>query len=124
MGLSRAIADARRFITAGGFEQIFTLTSPDGETEVEIKGIEATHHTAVNTEGVPVNSKNTRITVIEADLTDEDITTRDARGDLSMLNWIVEYTDKFGKAKTTKIVEQVPDDTLGILTFWLTDYKK
>ncbi len=124
MSLTAAIADLKKYITAGGFEQEFTFTSPDGLTEAEVKGIESTHHTSFDTEGRAVNTKNCRITVIEADLIAEGVTTRNSRGDVNLKNWIVEYTAKNGISQVKKIDEQLPDDTLGTLTFWLIDYKK
>ena len=122
--LDAAIQDARRILNSGGFEQIFTLTSPDGLTTGTVKGIEATIHVGINAEGVPVNSKNTRISLHESDLIAAGIPTRNTSGDLNMMNYIVEYTDRFGKDLTRIVQEQVPDDTLGVCTFWIGEFKK
>ena len=124
MSLTAAIADIKSILNSEDWSVSMAFTSPDTLHLATVNGIEATTGVGMNSEGKPINTKHTRITVCEADLVLEGITTRDSRGDVSMLNYLVDYTNKFGIKLNKKVIEQFPDDTLGTITFWLSDYKK
>lgn len=129
MSLDRAIRDFRRFITEGGFRIDLIFTSPvnfndsDGNSinSVTIKGLEATNFNSVGTDGVPVNSKNCRITFIEADLKALNYPVRNQSGEVNLQRHRVSYVDKFGITRNMKIKEVLPDQTIGSITAWLGD---
>ena len=82
------------------------------------------HFASLNTDGLPINSKNARITIIESDLIAFGYPVRDSKGEVNMLNHLVDYVDSTGNVKHMRIKEQMPDETVGSLTFYLGDYAK
>lgn len=116
-----AIEDIKRFTTDGGFEVDMTLTAPGGEA-IPVKSLATKHHNSVNTDGVPINSKNSHASFIESDLTDKGLTARDSRGEVNLRNWLVSFADSSGVTKNYKIIETMPDETLGIIVCILGDY--
>jgi hypothetical protein len=89
---------------------------------VIIKGLAAKHFTSMSTEGLPINSKSARITIIEKDLTALNYPVRDAREEVNLINHFVDYIDATGKLKHMRIKEQMPDETVGTITCFLGDY--
>ena len=153
MSLSRSINDFKRFTTGGGFQVSLKFTSPVNFTAIDsvhfallsselislngallstfgeeiksivVNGLESTHHTGISTDGLLVHTKNARITFIEADLVALNYPVRNAKGEVSLMDHYVEYTDKFGILRQMRIKEVLPDQTIGIITAWLGDIK-
>jgi hypothetical protein len=121
MSLSRAKADMKRFITAGGFEVAITLTPVGGEA-TDVTGLATKHHNSISTDGIPINSKNTHISLIESDLTDKGITVRDSAGEINLRNWLVSFPDSSEVSKNYIVKETMPDETLGVIVCILGDY--
>jgi hypothetical protein len=129
MSLQAAISDFKRFTSNGGFSVPITLTSPVAFifnsvsiTSINIKGIAAKHFTDLSTEGLPINSKNARITIIESDLIAFNYPVRNAKGEISLINHFIDYADSTGIVKHMRIKEQMPDETVGSITCFLGDY--
>jgi hypothetical protein len=95
MSLARAKYDWLRFSTNGGFEVVATLTPPSG-LPLLVKGLGFKHHTSIDTDGVPINSKNAHISFIESYLTDLEYTVRDTNGDINLRNHRVSFADSSG----------------------------
>ena len=121
MTLARAIYDAKRFITAGGFEVDLALTPPGGYP-ITVKGIAMKHHNSISTDGLPINSENSHISIIESSLVEEGFITRDAAGKVNLRNYIVEYCDATGIERKSIIKETMPDETLGLIVCILGNY--
>jgi hypothetical protein len=138
MSLASAVRDIRRFVTSGGFEVSMTLTSPVSFTphgeeptyqqiaewpdSVIVKGIESTINAEVSTDGLPINSRNTRITIIEADLKDMNYPVRNSRNEIALTGHLVDYVDKFGVQKHMKIKDTMPAESVGTITCFLNEY--
>jgi hypothetical protein len=121
MSLERAITDWKRFTLNGGFEVDITLTPPVGDP-VSVKGLGTKHHNSVGTDGLPINSKNVHISLIESDLTEKGITVRDVNGEVNLRNYLANFIDSSGVLKNYIIKETFPDETVGVITCILGDY--
>lgn len=121
MSLPQAKFDWQRFTNNGGFGVDLTLTPPGGEPFL-IKGLATKHHNSIGTDGLPVNAKNVRISIIESDLVSLEYPVRNLKGEVSMLKHLVSYIDSTGSAKNFIIKETMPDETIGLITCILGDY--
>lgn len=121
MSLDRAKYDWNRFSVSGGFEVNATLT-PSGGEPVLVKCLGTKHHNSINTDGIPINSKNTHISLIESYLTGLGLTVRDSSGEINLRNWLVSFADSSGVSKDYIIKETMPDETVGVITCILGDY--
>lgn len=84
--------------------------------EVEVMGMATRHHLGIDPDTrTLVNSRNTQCTVSEELLTEQGFETRNASGDVSMLNVYVRYNDGTGTERTYKISQVYPDDTIGLI---------
>ncbi len=122
MTLERAKEDIKRIIKTGGFEVDATLKHHSGTPSVNIKVTASKHHNSIDSDGLPSNTKNVHITLVESDLTDESYPVRNANGEVSLLNHLVDYADSTGNIKNYSISETFPDETLGIIVCILNDY--
>ena len=121
MGLDQAIADVKRF-TQNGFSREIVFTTPDGQTTATVRGLVSKHNLSINPDtGVPVNSRNTHIYVVESVLTDEDYTTRDANDEIDLKRHRVTWTDASETSYTYLIDEVMPSHTVGLLVMTLGD---
>lgn len=115
MSIDRAIRDAKKFVTQGGFAVPLTLTIPNAESDVVINGIASRHHVEFDQDGYPVNSTNAHILLSESALIDEGLTVRNSRGEIALEGWRVTWTDGTGTARTYKIVQTKPSETFGLI---------
>ena len=118
--LDMAISQARQIINNGGFEVELTIT-PTGLDPVVIKGLATKHSQGFTTDGFPVISDNAHCSFAEKDLNDLGITTRSAKGTVTVKNWLVSWVDAIGTNVYT-MSEPGPDNTLGIIRVTLTNY--
>ena len=115
-----ARSDFKDVINSEGVECTFT---PSGSVDsLNIRGLFASHHNSINTDGVPINAKTTRLTIIEKDLTDHDYVTRNSKGYVSMKDHKVSFIDASGVLQYFIVNEVFPDNTLGVITLILGDY--
>lgn len=121
MSLSRAKYDWNRFTVNGEFKVDITLIPPGGDP-VSITGLGIKHHNSINTDGIPVNSKNAHITLIESDLVDNGITVRDSNKEVNLKNYLVSFKDSSDVSKNYIIKETMPDETVGVIVCILGDY--
>lgn len=123
--LERARRDMQRITSdkSGGFAVEITFTSPDGSTAT-INGLHTKHHTAIDTEGRPVNSKNAHISFSETLLNEQGYITRppDYNGEVNLKSHRVAVKDSTGTVKNYKIRQWFPDETLGLIVCILDDY--
>jgi hypothetical protein len=104
--------DALKYATKGGFEEDITLTTPDSNTVLNLKGLATKHWINFDTDGAPVNSKNAHICIPESDL---EIASYPARrnGEVYLRNHLVSVKDSTGVLKNYVIKEWFPNETLG-----------
>lgn len=123
MSLQFAREDYKQIVGAGEFSVNCTFTPP-GTSPVSktIKGIYSEINNSVNTDGVPVNAKQTRLTICESDLTAQSYTTRDASNRITLNKHLVVIADISGTNRTYIVNEVIPDRTFGGITIILGDY--
>lgn len=114
MSISRAIRDARRIVTGGGFNTPVTLTDPLG-VEHATQGVCSRHHLEFDTDGYPVNSTNAHILFSETALVDLGLTVRNANDEVDLNAWLATYVDGTGTTRIYKIVQTRPSETLGLI---------
>jgi len=129
MDMQSVMNDFRRFTNSGWSKVAITLTSPvafvyngDSITSITVQGMAAKHFVSLSTDGLPINSKNARITIIEADLVAFNYPVRNAKGEVNLVNHFVDYKDSTGILKYMRVKEQMPDETIGSITCFLGDY--
>lgn len=92
-------------------------------TEYVAKGIATRHHLGVDPDtGLTVNSRNVHCTISETLLTAQNYNTRNSKGDVNLVNSFVKYADATGVVRTYKIIEVLPDDSLGLIVCILSSY--
>jgi hypothetical protein len=121
MSLERAKYDWLRFSTNGGFQVAITLTPLSG-TPLSCVALATKHHNSIGTDGLPVNSKNVHISLIESYLVVLGYTVRDANQEVNLRNHKVSFADSSGVVKNYIIKETLPDETVGVITCLLGDY--
>lgn len=122
MSLARAKADWKRLLNNGGFGVDVTLTPPNSITSTIVKAIAIKHHNSIGTDGLPINSKNVHVSIIESDLITLNYTVRNVAGEVSLRNHRASFADSNGNAKNYIIKETFPDETIGLITCILGDY--
>lgn len=119
--IDKAKVDSKRYTQ----EISLTFYRVLGTGEKTIKGIATRHHLGIDGQtGERVNSRTTQCTITESLLTDQSYTTRDASGNVNLVNTYVKYADCTGVTKKYKIIQVFPDDTLGLITCVLGDLKQ
>lgn len=121
--LQAAKADALKYITAGGFEEEILITAPDGTLSLQINGYATKHHINFDTDGNPVNSKNVHICIGETDLAANNYPVRNAKGEVALRDHLVTFKDSSGLDRNYIVTEVLPDETLGLITCILSDFK-
>lgn len=124
MSLQFARDDYAAIIGAGEFSVQCTFTSLGTPAKTAIiSGLYAEHHTSISTDGMPVNSKTTRLTIVEKNLTDLTYTVRNSDNRVNLNNHKVAIADIKGTVRNYVIKESLPDNGLGGITLILADYK-
>lgn len=119
----RAKADAKRYITRGGFEENITLTNPDRSVTLVFTGYATKHFISYDADGLPINAKNAHITVDESILMTAMYPYRNNAGEVSLKGHVVTYPESSGVLKSYVVKDQRPDQTLGLIVLILGDYK-
>lgn len=124
MSLQFAREDYKSIVGAGEFSVLCTFTSL-GATPLTavVSGIYSEHHNSINTDGLPVNSKNVRLTVVESDLIAKGYPTRNTGSNqIKLFNHKVSFADIGGTTRNYVVKEIFPDFTVGGITLILGDY--
>ncbi len=119
--LNKVRQDALKYATEGGFEEDITLTTPNGLTVLNLKGLATKHWINFDTDGAPVNSKNAHITISESDLVTANYPVRSG-DEVFLRNHKVSVKDSTGSSKEYVIKEWYPNETLGLIVCILGDY--
>ena len=115
MSIDRAIRDARQIVTKGGFNVAITLTLPNVVDPVVVQGLASRHHIEFDENGYPVNASNSHLLLSENDLISLGLTVRNAKGNVALEGWLASWVDGTGTARTYKIVQTKPSETLGLI---------
>lgn len=121
--LDRAMRDAKRYITSGGFESEILLSTPNGSNQVTLSGLTSKHHIAFDTDGNAVQSKTAHITIDENILISNDYPVRNSIGEVYLIRHRVSVKDSTGITKQYIITENFPDEALGLISCILADFK-
>jgi hypothetical protein len=128
MGLyDDCIRDAARYTSdaISGFGVPVTFTDSNG-VSVTVNALHAKHHTAVDDNGALVSSKTANVSVSESVLKEASpsFLIRDpSTKNVVMKGYKVVVKDSSGQTCYYKIMQQFPDETIGLLVFTLMDYK-
>ena len=122
--LARARLDIQR-IVRGEFSSSVTFTNLDTVPKVvSVRALASKHHFSIDAStGMPVNSKNSHVSVDESALTTQGYTTRNAGGEVSLRMHYISYADSTGLIKNYRINEAMPDETLGLIVLTLGDFE-
>jgi len=121
--LEIARQDWLNITSSGGFESEFTLTTPTASNTATINGL-VIHISAVFDfdSGAFTNSPRVRATFSEQLLTDLGYPVRNVNNKVNLLNHVFEYIDSTGVSKKFKVDENLPDQSVGIITLQLSEY--
>lgn len=122
--LAQAKADIEQITSdPDGFSAQLTFTSPTDDTAT-IRGLFTEHHLAVDTDGNPVNAKNSHISFSEKFLTDAGYPVRNAGGKVYVKDHRVRVViSALNIDRTYVIRENYPDETLKFIVCILGDYE-
>jgi len=122
MTLELARRDMQNYNSMGWSTEI-SIKPNDAAAFTIITGFATKHHLSIDTDGMPVNSKNAHVSLNETILTAAGYTVRNANLEVALIDHIVSYADSSGVIKLYKISEVMPDETLGQITCFLVDYE-
>lgn len=124
MSLQFAREDYAAIVGTGEFSVQCTFTSLGATPQTAVvSGLFAEHHNSINTDGLPVNSKNTRLTIVESSLTALGYTTRNAQNRVSLTKHKVVVKDINGVNRSYVVNEILPDNHIGGITLILGDFQ-
>lgn len=125
MGLIDEIIDDVATITSDedDFGVLITFTTPDGSITKTIAGLHVKHHLNVDTEGNPVSGKKAVISFSEKVLSDTGYPVRNSKQEVALSNHKVSVKDNTGIVKNYVMQIIFPDETMGLITCTLEDYK-
>jgi len=106
---------------ANEFGRSCLFTAPD-ESTATVVVLHSKHRISVDGDGVPVNSKNSHISVSEQLLTALDYPVRDDNGEVNLSGHTVAIKDSTGTTMNYLISEWFPDETIGLIVCILQDY--
>lgn len=121
----QARKDWKRIIESGGFEEEIIFKTPDSfitASEAIIQGLATKHNLNVDTDGNAVSAKNVHITVSEDALILAGYPVR-VNEEVSLIDHKVDYVDSTGILKNYVVLQCFPDETVGVITCILGDYK-
>jgi hypothetical protein len=121
MTLDRAKSDWKRILNKGGFQVDLTFESPSSFIAI-VKGWGQKHHQSYDENGLPISSKNVQVTVAESELTDLNYQVRNSNDEVDLLQHNVTFKDARGVEKKYKIVNQQPDEYIGIIVLTCNDH--
>lgn len=119
--LSKARSLAKKHGLQGGFSEDIKITSKDGLTVIDIKGLHTKHWMSFDTDGNTVNQKNAHILVSESDFPEEIPTRNEDTGNVDLNGLKIEVMDSTEEVKNYVIIESYPSETFGLIACILGD---
>jgi hypothetical protein len=126
MGLrEQAAADARAILEDrdGGFGWPITLTDPDGEAQAFVGYAGDIGHRIDPETGQTVVGRSATVSLSLEAITDAGMTVPRGIADSSKKPWLVAFEDIGGAPHTFKVVDAMPDRTVGVVVLHLELYK-
>lgn len=121
--LEQAASDLHSiFGSTGEFSKAMVLITPAKE-EISIIGLHTKHHLGVDTEGDTMESRTAHASFTEKQVTDQGKSIRNLKGDVDLAGWLVRVKDSTGTEVTYAVQKKFPDETFGLITCILEDYK-
>ena len=114
--LQKARRDAKNIISASGVEEDIKLQNPDNTSEIDITGFASKHHLNFSTDGLPVNSQNSHVTISESKLSELNYPFKNTNGEINLFQHKVFVSDSSGNVKSYVIEEQFADETIGLIS--------
>jgi hypothetical protein len=100
-----------------------TFTAPNDQ-EAVVVGTEAKIHMAIDFEtGKEVSAQKASVTIAEKFFIDAGYPVRNAAGSVSMKKHKVDYIDSTGTTCNFEVVDTFPDETVGVIVFYLAERK-
>jgi hypothetical protein len=119
--------DAKFIVQSGGYDIDIQITNIDGSQTANIRGWAVKVSGAFDSDGNQVNTKHVHITIDEDALTklDYPVRTNKKNGivEVDLMKHKVSFKDSSGQVKDYVVSQNVPDENLGLITLWLSDYK-
>ncbi len=120
--LKAAKRDAKKFVLKGGFQVGITITNPTSGLIIQTTGLATKHHISFDTDGNAINAKNVHICIDESDLIKKGYIVRNSNKEITLLNHIVSYADSSEEEKKYIVLQNYPDEVLGLIVCVLGDY--
>lgn len=116
--LDLVIRDTRNYLK-GGFS--IPLSFDTGTVQATLNGLATVHSQGFDQDERPIVAENSHICFSETEANEAGLITRNAKGDLDIENWKVEFDHNVGHV-IAKLSEPFPDSTLGIIRVQITRY--
>lgn len=119
--------DAKFIVNNGGYQLDIVMTNKDGDITVNVVGWAVKVSGSFDSDGNQVNTKNVHITIDEDVLTSKGFPVRTEKKagitEVDLIGAKASFKDSSGIMKNYIVRENVPDENLGLITLWLSDYK-
>ncbi len=127
MNLQEQIIKDVALITSnsGGFNTVVNFTAPNSQTASIYCPVNKIGH-ALNTDlGVIVNTKNATVVFSESILlaNNPNYPVRDSSGEVAMIGHLISCKDSTGTLCNYCVGENIPDESVGLITLKLKDYE-
>lgn len=113
---------SKRIVTSLGFEEDIKLSNIDESLTIEIKGFATKHHINYDGDGNPINSQNAHLCITEDDLIKLSFPYRNQNGKIGLKQCKVLVKDSSGIEKKYIVIENFPNETLGLIVLILGEY--
>lgn len=122
--LEKARFDARKMVLKGGFAVDVEFTTKDEILTVYTSGLKTKHHINLDSDGLPINSKNAHVCLDEKELTELGVQVRDLNGEVNIIGSRLKVEDSSGVFRDYVITENLPNETLGLIVCILGDVEE
>ena len=114
--------DVQRYNAKGSDSILAQITDKIGNV-VEVGGRASSHNQSYDSQdGAPVNQPQSNITFSMTELTEKGLSFRNARKQVEMNGWVVEWVD-LGKTINGTISETKPDESMGLIVCFIQENK-
>ena len=119
--------DSKFIVNNGGYQLDIVMTNKDGDITVNVVGWAVKVSGSFDSDGNQVNTKNVHITIDEEALTSKGFPVRTEKKagitEVDLIGAKASFKDSSGIMKNYIVRENIPDENLGLITLWLSDYK-
>jgi len=119
--IKAAKADAKIYVTKGGFESLIKISTPSGNMSVNATGYATKHHINWTPDGLQINTKNAHVCIDEKELFEKGYPVRNNNQEISLTGHKIDVADSSEIIKNYVVKENFPDETLGLIVLILGD---